>query len=167
MQEVNAHKALKKEVARLRKEQDQAAELKESVQRLEKHVASLRSANTSLRAQLDKTNSTTAAASGAISTTDGSADGSANIATLQQKVQLQAVELRSVAKALAEREAELLHAREELQMRVARGAAAGNAPQATAQQVTVCCAPFLDLFMLQGDTCSAAQLLTLSTHIQN
>ena len=100
-QEVNGHRAAKKEVAQLRKDLEAAARGRGDVQRLEEQLTALRAANTSLKASDGKRLADRAAASD-----EGAkdADVTAEAARLRQKVQVQAIELKSVAKALAEKE---------------------------------------------------------------
>jgi DNA repair exonuclease SbcCD ATPase subunit len=134
---VSAHKAAKKELAALRKELEAAKQLKADVARLEEHVASLRSANSALKAQVQQDRP--AFEQGSTSNPGISGPEQPSLAKLQQKVQLQAVELKSVVKALADKDAELAHAREELRARAAsaaRGAGGGGNPAQA--EVRVC-----------------------------
>jgi predicted RNase H-like nuclease (RuvC/YqgF family) len=119
MQEVSAHKAAKKEVAQLKKALEEAAHFKEDIQRLEKQLATLRNENSAMKASVagakrscvDSRESSLAqpqAGSKASNGTEraqqggGSSDGAT--AALQKRVQQQAMELKSLARILAEKE---------------------------------------------------------------
>lgn len=134
----------------MKKELEEAAHFKDDVQRLEKQVVTLRSANSALKAA--------AASSGAAPPGESSdesslaqpqtmvADGSAKqdkpvsdatIALLQKNVQRQAMELNSLAKALAEKEHLLADFRRH---GTGSGALQGNAKEH--ERIVVCPAPY-------------------------
>ena len=109
VQEVSAHKACKKELAAARKELESLSAQRDSVQHLEQQVKSLQATNAQLAADAQQR------PGGATEHDEPAGAGGLDALKLQQKVQLQAVELIALRKSLVDKDGELVEMRHRLQ----------------------------------------------------